>query len=179
MKHLKLFEDFSLIQEGSIDFHESEEIFFPMEDYGLKVSDVYTSHFLSMGGKDVIEDHKELSKPVIAGLAVRLSPNKVSFGNKLSISGDFFSDLQSCVSHFESRCDCKLSNIYFRTPNGCWFSSVDALSNFLDGQDILDIRFLAFIDIAFKFNDSVKTFWTTSEDGNIRNIKNTKSLFSE
>ena len=169
MKHLKLFEDYSLIQEGSINFYESEEIFFPMEDYGLKVSDVYTSHFLSMGGKDVIEDHNELSRPVITGIAVRLRPNG------LHIFGDFFNDLQSCISHFESRCDCKLSNIYFRTPNGCWFSSVDALSSFLPEQEIVDFRFLAFIDIAFKFNDSVKTFWTTSEDGNIRNIKNTLS----
>ena len=46
MKYLKLFDSFNLIQEGSITFSETEEIFYPMEDYGLKVSDVYTSHFL-------------------------------------------------------------------------------------------------------------------------------------
>jgi hypothetical protein len=174
MKHLKLFESFNLIQEGNIDFYETEEIFFPMENYGLKASDIFASHFLSMGGKDVIEDHKELSRPVMAGIAVRLNPDE-TFTQRKSISDNFFNDLRDCISHFESRCECKLVNIYFRTPGGCWFSSVDVLSNFLSSH--IDFRLLAFIDIAFKFNDSIKTFQTTDETGNIRSINNTKSLF--
>ena len=180
MKHLKLFEEYSLIQEGSITFPEAEEIFFPMIDYGLEFDSVNAGHFLSLGGKDIVEDHKELSRPVYSGVSVRLK-------NKgIKIDDSFFGELQDCISHFESRCDSELSSIYFRTPDGNWFKDVDVLKRYLDTQKSLPFanddtrhpyRFVLFVDLQFKFNDNIKTFWTTDEDGNIRNVKNTKSLF--
>lgn len=175
MKYLKLFDSFNLIQEGNITFLETEEIFYPTYDYGLEFDSVNVGHYLSLGDKDIVEDHKQLSRPVYSGVSVRLK-------NKgIRIDDSFFSELQDCISHFESRCESDLSNIYFRTPDGYWFRNVDVLKSHLEQQRNLpfatDIernpyRMLLFIDITFKFNDSVKTFWTTGEDGQIRNIQN-------
>lgn len=176
MKHIKLFEDYSLIKEGSITFSEAEEIFYPMYDYGLDFDNVYTGHFLSLG-KDVVEDHKELTKPVYPGIYVRLR-NK-----NITINDSFFNELQDCISHFESRCNIELSSIYFRTPDGNWFKNVKVFKNYLKQKEDLPFatdfernpyKLVLFIDLSFKFNDDVKTFWTSDEDGNISNVKNTK-----
>lgn len=169
MKHLKLFDSFNLIQEGSITFSETEEIFYPMYDYGLKIDDVFAANFLSLPDDvQYTNNHEELKGPSYPGLSIRLR-NK-----DIRVNDSFFDDLKDAIHHFESRCDCKLSNIYFRTPNGYWFRNVDVLKNHLQQQrnDERNFRMLLFIDIAFKFNDSVKTFWTTDEDGHILNIKN-------
>lgn len=179
MKHLKLFDSFNLIQEGSITFLETEEIFYPIYDYGLEFDSVNAGHFLSLGGKDIVDDHKELSRPVYSGVSVRLK-NK-----KIRIDDSFFDELQDCISHFESRCDSELSSIYFRTPDGAWFKDVGVFRNYLNQRNDLPFdteherqpyRFVLFVDLQFKFSDNIKTFWTTDEDGHIRNVKNTKSL---
>ena len=127
MNYLKLFESFVTGIQKLTDENWREElkdVFIPVCDHGLYIKEIYEGNFLSMGVKSIIQDHNKLTHPTVSGFGIRLRPNHKW---DIKIDKDFLEDLKYSILHTESLLNVNLHLIYFCTPSGNWFKSIDSL----------------------------------------------------
>jgi len=153
MKYIKLFEDFT----ADMNFHDIKDIFGNVCDFGMRFHDVNLVNIASMGGKDIIEDHNELDMTNIKrGLMINLIMIREAHKNsEFNFSNDFYEELKLTIDHFESRYNCKLSNIYIMKNNVAWVSNVDNFKKYIESMSEAALSWISSIDIAFELNDTV------------------------
>jgi hypothetical protein len=186
MKHLKPYSSFpgNINEELDIDIdgelskktvQEISDIFIHVKDCGLEVADVYSGHALSMGDKDIVNDHREFSTILgpdgryvgsYKSTSIRLRTVKSTNQNErpyFHIEEGLFDELESAVSHIESQLDIELGSIYLRTSGGVWFNSVNRMKQYIDELPFAkreSLKWVTYIDLTFKdeeedINDSV------------------------
>ncbi len=176
MKHLKPYSSFpgNINEELEIDINyhvskktvqEISDIFIHVKDCGLEVADVYTGHALSMGDKDIVNDHREFSTILgpdgryigsYKSISIRLRTVKSTNQNErpyFHIEEELFEELESAVSHIESQLDIELGSIYLRTSDGVWFNSVNRMKQYIDELPFAkkeSLKWVTYIDLTFK-----------------------------
>jgi hypothetical protein len=123
----------------------------------MRFHDVNLVNIASMGGKDIIEDHNELDMTNIKrGLMINLIMIREAHKNsEFNFSNDFYEELKLTIDHFESRYNCKLSNIYIMKNNVAWVSNVDNFKKYIESMSEAALSWISSIDIAFELNDTV------------------------
>jgi hypothetical protein len=176
MKFIKPYNTFSqkINEEIDIDIDsaagqkmidEISDIFVHVRDCGLEVADVYTGHALSMGDREIVDDHREFETILgpdgryigsYKSLSIRLRTVKGVNQNErpfFYIEEGLFDELESAISHIESQFDLELGSIYLRTSNGVWFNSVKRMKQYIDQLPFAkkeSLKWVTYIDLTFK-----------------------------
>ena len=176
MKFIKPYNTFSqkINEEIDIDIDsaagqkmvdEISDIFVHVRDCGLEVADVYTGHALSMGDREIVDDHRDFETILgpdgryigsYKSLSIRLRTVKGENQNErpfFYIEEGLFDELESAISHIESQFDLELGSIYLRTPNGVWFNSVKRMKQYIDQLPFAkkeSLKWVTYIDLTFK-----------------------------
>jgi len=157
MKYIKLFEKFDMDFPPNMNFHDIKDIFGSVCDFGMRFHDVNLTNIASMGGKDIIEDHNELDITNIKrALMISLVMVRESHRNSdFDFSDDFYEELELTIEHFESRYNCKLSNIYVQKNKVAWVKDVDNFKKYIESLSEASLSWISSIDISFELNDSI------------------------
>ncbi len=176
MKFIKPYNTFSqkINEEIDIDIDsaagqkmvdEISDIFVHVRDCGLEVADVYTGHALSMGDREIVDDHREFETILgpdgryigsYKSLSIRLRTVKGENQNErpfFYIEEGLFDELESAISHIESQFDLELGSIYLRTSSGVWFNSVKRMKQYIDQLPFAkkeSLKWVTYIDLTFK-----------------------------
>ncbi len=197
MKFIKPYNTFSqkINEEIDIDIDsaagqkmvdEISDIFVHVRDCGLEVADVYTGHALSMGDREIVDDHRDFETILgsdgryigsYKSLSIRLRTVKGVNQNErpfFYIEEGLFDELESAISHIESQFDLELGSIYLRTSNGVWFNSVRRMRQYIDQLPFAkkeSLKWVTYIDLTFKdlsedVDDSVSVKESKLEEDN-------------
>lgn len=176
MKFIKPYNTFSqkINEEIDIDIDsaagqkmvdEISDIFVHVRDCGLEVADVYTGHALSMGDREIVDDHRDFETILgpdgryigsYKSLSIRLRTVKGENQNErpfFYIEEGLFDELESAISHIESQFDLELGSIYLRTSSGVWFNSVKRMKQYIDQLPFAkkeSLKWVTYIDLTFK-----------------------------
>jgi hypothetical protein len=172
MKYLKSYKIFEK-DEDQENINDIEDIFIHVKDLGLEVSDVYSGHSLSLGDKQIVTDHMEFSKigpdgkfvDSFKSLNIRLKPyKKDNTLGSFNIDDEVYEELESAINHVESQFNCEFSNLYLRTPNGVWFSSISVMKEYINNLPFAkkqSLKWVSYLDLTFKvlgnISESVKS----------------------
>ena len=176
MKFIKPYNTFSqkINEEIDIDIDsaagqkmvdEISDIFVHVRDCGLEVADVYSGHALSMGDREIVDDHRDFETILgpdgryigsYKSLSIRLRTVKGENQNErpfFYIEEGLFDELESAISHIESQFDLELGSIYLRTSSGVWFNSVKRMKQYIDQLPFAkkeSLKWITYIDLTFK-----------------------------
>ena len=176
MKFIKPYNTFSqkINEEIDIDIDstagqkmvdEISDIFVHVRDCGLEVADVYSGHALSMGDREIVDDHRDFETILgpdgryigsYKSLSIRLRTVKGENQNErpfFYIEEGLFDELESAISHIESQFDLELGSIYLRTSSGVWFNSVKRMRQYIDQLPFAkkeSLKWITYIDLTFK-----------------------------
>ena len=154
MKHIKEYNKFS---EDDDIYNEVVDIFSYLSDYNLYVEDIYRGNALSMGGKDVVDNHVDLEfNSIFKSISIRLKPKIKDF----TFDEELYGELKDALSHVESSLGLELNSIYLRTFDGVWFNSVDVMKKYIDELPFAkkaSLRHILYIDFTFKDLEEIKS----------------------
>ena len=176
MKFIKPYNTFSqkINEEIDIDIDsaagqkmvdEISDIFVHVRDCGLEVADVYSGRALSMGDREIVDDHRDFETILgpdgryigsYKSLSIRLRTVKGENQNErpfFYIEEGLFDELESAISHIESQFDLELGSIYLRTSSGVWFNSVKRMKQYIDQLPFAkkeSLKWITYIDLTFK-----------------------------
>ena len=176
MKFIKPYNTFSqkINEEIDIDIDsaagqkmvdEISDIFVHVRDCGLEVADVYSGHALSMGDREIVDDHRDFETILgpdgryigsYKSLSIRLRTVKGENQNErpfFYIEEGLFDELESAISHIESQFDLELGSIYLRNSSGVWFNSVKRMKQYIDQLPFAkkeSLKWVTYIDLTFK-----------------------------
>jgi hypothetical protein len=145
-----MFENWTEKYDG--DFNDMEEIFLSVADYGLTIDDVRVGNMMSMGNSKIIDDYTEFDMSnILKSLTVKLIFNRdYNRNTNFNFTDEFYNELELTIEHFESRYDCKLSNIFISKNKSVWVKDVDAMREYTKSLSDISISWLSFLDIAFE-----------------------------
>jgi hypothetical protein len=165
MKYLKKFKLFESEDNEQI-IREIEDIFSGIGDFGLEVDDIYSGTSLSLGGRDIVTDHREFEMILgpdgkwigtFQSFSIRLkSKNKNIDG--FYIDEGFFQELKDSIGHVESQLGLELNSLYLRTSSGVWFKDVDTLQKWIEELPFAQrasLKWVLYLDLTFKINEQI------------------------